>query len=470
MRLRPLLIALVVWTGCCCALTAGEPAPASATPASDTPASSIEAPRAIYFGVMGEVARPGVYAAPANLTLSALIKKAGGITPEANKSVRIFRGGLLAEQAFLGSGELPPLLANDLIVVGTCALSRPKPAGTELVTEKSSRPNMPPATAAVQVAFLNLLDRPVIVKMSADQARLPQIVELLGQPAECATKIRVFAPLGAGPHETDSGEQTKHPLESGTVLVFSKAVIAREALPPLPEPIVEVAPLPSPKPIVRAENVVPSGLTPGPVLEPPKESSHAVANNATSLSVAAKEASRSSREPTASPSTVGPVTTAQLPTNIDAHEPVVVDGDHAKPEIAPHVESEPMLCPLFQQNGMSRAGSAPLLRATRDSRAARMMMLMTAMSALAGIAMLLTFASIAQRWMSANRAKWKRRIAGASSDGSCGDQSTGVPAPPGPIDLSGVGRPIRIDAGRPMTRLSVDLAAIERNPSSASAA
>lgn len=384
--------------------------------------------------------------------------------------MRIFRGGMLAEQVFLGSGELPPLLANDLIVVGTSASSRPKPAGRELLTEKSDRANVSPATTAVQVAFLNLLDRPVIVKMSADQAKLPQIIELLGQPAASAAKIRVFAPLGAGLLAANADEQAKRALDSGTVLVFSAASLSRESLPPLPEPIAEAAPLPSPKPIVRAENVVPSEATPGPVLEPPKEPSHAVADKATSVSAAAKETNRASSEPMAVPPAVGPETPTQLPTKIDTREPVVVDGDHPKPEIAPHVESEPTPRPLFRPNGMRRAGSGPLLRAKRDSRTARMMMLVTAISALAGIAMLLTFASIAQRWMSANRAKWKQRMAGMNSNGSCQDRYTGVPAPPPPAELSGVGRPIRIDAGRPRSRLSVDLAAIERNPPTASAA
>ena len=83
------------------------------------------------------------------------------------------------------------------------------------------------------------------------------------------------------------------------------------------------------------------------------------------------------------------------------------------------------------------------------------------MSAVAGLAMLLTFASIAQRWMGSDKLPLRRSGAG-SSDSSPAALSAGVPAPPLPAGPSGVGRPIRIDAGRATTRLSIDLAVIER--------
>ncbi len=129
MRLWPLVIALVVWTASLSASNAAETSSGSSVPVASHPDSSHtesshtgpspkDSARPIYFGVMGEVAHPGAYAAPAVWTLTELIKKAGGITPQANKTIRIFRGGVLTEQVFLGSGEAPSLLPNDLIVVG----------------------------------------------------------------------------------------------------------------------------------------------------------------------------------------------------------------------------------------------------------------------------------------------------------------------------------------------------------------
>ena len=84
---------------------------------------------------------------------------------------------------------------------------------------------------------------------------------------------------------------------------------------------------------------------------------------------------------------------------------------------------------------------------------------MAVMSAVAGLAMLLTFISIAQRWLASGKlpfGRQERKAPGVS--GLAG--SAGIPAPSVPAGL--IRRPIRIDAGQPITRLSVDLAAIER--------
>src|SRR5579863_614674 len=123
-------------------------------------------PSECYFGVMGEVGRPGVYETRGDLTLVELIKRAGGITRDAEPAARVFRRGRLAEQVFLGSDGSTRLLAGDLVVVER--------------RESSPRAILPPTMPAVQLAFLNLIDRPVVVKMSSDRATLAQIVAALG--------------------------------------------------------------------------------------------------------------------------------------------------------------------------------------------------------------------------------------------------------------------------------------------------
>jgi hypothetical protein len=451
MRLWPLVIALVVWTASLSASNAAEMSSGSSVPVASHPDSSHTGPspkdsaRAIYFGVMGEVAHPGAYAAAAVWTLTELIKKAGGITLQANKTVRIFRGGVLTEQVFLGSGEAPSLLPNDLIVVGDSGSSAAPTTSTDVNQGSSEQA----AISAVQVAFINLIDRPVIVKMPSDKATLARIVELLGQPAESAANIRIFAPLGAGPRDSDSLEQATRPLDSGTVLVFSAPSIRRETLPAFPEPI------------AKASSNSPVALSPRPPDSKPADSSRSDRNQANTLP------GDSQGEGPSRPLTV----TVERPI-APAADPSLIDRGGQPSDIVPHSSSEFASRPSVQTAGAVEAGMIePALAHTprephRESRAGRMVALMAVMSAVAGLAMLLTFASIVQRWMESGKLPFRRVSGTTPSRSSNVSASTGVPMPPVPASLAG--RPIRIDAGQPITRLSVDLAAIERAPHSAS--
>jgi hypothetical protein len=74
--------------------------------------------------------------------------------------------------------------------------------------------------------------------------------------------------------------------------------------------------------------------------------------------------------------------------------------------------------------------------------------------------MLLTIISIVQRWLQSGKPPFQGLWNGSSSSGS---QSTMAVIPIPPVSPGNLARrPLRIDAGQPITRLSVDLAAIER--------
>jgi hypothetical protein len=387
MRLRLLLIALVVWTASVGASAAAEPPAGLIVPASAPSAST----RPIYFGAMGEVARPGVYTATADWTLTELIKRAGGITPEANKTVRVFRGGLLAEQLFLGSGEAPTLLPNDVIVVGGGGSTERTPR----VAEASRQPNSQLAVSAIQIAFLNLIERPVVVKMSRDQATLARIVELLGQPADCMAEVRVFAPLGAGPASSDANGEANRPLDSGTVLCFSLSSIHPGRLPALPEPVTEASPSAAEPATLRG---VSSG-NPASAQILPKEPTNAPQPQPAVRGVAA--VATSSAPPVVSNDAHPahqPEMTAELPIGPETADHFTIDQGARPPDISPHSESEYTHRPIAQSGGtIPTALNQPAFgRPANESHAARMVALMAAMSAVAGLAMLLTFASIAR--------------------------------------------------------------------------
>jgi SLBB domain len=439
MRLR-LLTALVVWMASLSASIAAETPSGPALSAPPRVSSTGGSPRPFYFGVMGEVARPGTYSARGVWTLAELIKKAGGVTPQANKTVRIFRGGVLIEQVFLGTGESPPLSPNDLIVVGTT-----NPASPHIAPAEPDQDSDAPVVSAVQLAFVNLLDRPVIVKMPSEQATLPRIVDALGQPAECAANLRVFPPLGGSPRESESADEKPRPLESGTVLVFPAASIHADALPVFPTPIAE-RPRPAATAAVKTASADPSSQEPPPFKPSVSEAKTAESEHAKSV----------------------PATPAAAPVTVS--QPATVPISRT-PDIMPHVdvgpppESAVALAAPENQVPVNQVGvPQPVLIRSQmqppaEPHAAGTVLVMAVMSAVAGLAMLLTFISIGQRWLASGKLPFGRQEQRAPGVPSL-TGSDGLPVPSVPAGL--IRRPIRIDAGQPITRLSVDLAAIER--------
>lgn len=433
MRLRPLVIALAGWTAIhglsIAAETPSQPPgkAASGAPAGAQPENS-DPLRTIYYAVMGEVAHPGTYQASASWTLAELVKQAGGITLRGDRAVRLFRGGVLTEQVYLGSGTDPSLLPGDLVVVG----ARKGPHIVAAIQAGQSA-NETETLFAVQLAFVNLIERPVIVKMPSDQATLPRIVELLGQSSDCLSKIRVFNPRGAAPGESEMSDQMARTLESGTVLVFPSSSIRTASLPALPPAI-------------------------------------AVTSASVSKAVAAKLPEFKSTE--ANP----PVQTGAVIPPLQHKVHLTIENDDvpqpSEPrtaqlkEIAPRVALESSLRPF--------GPSAPPVEvavyrptfvadqsdASPDRHPGRTVAIMAAMSAIAGAAMLLTIISIVQRWLNSGKAPFERIWSRNSKPTT---QSTTAVIPIPPISTGSIARrPIRIDAGQPITRLSVDLAAIER--------
>ena len=373
-------------------------------------------------------ARPGTYEAPESWTLGELVKKAGGVTPRANRTVRIFRGGVLTEQVYLGSGVDPALLPGDLVVIGLSRSETPRIAPND-----PRRAANETATAfAVQIAFVNLIERPVIVKMPADQATVSRIIELLGQSSDLASKIRIFNSLGVGSSESESDEQTTRPLESGTVLVFPASSIRAASLPALPATI-RIVPPASPQVVaMRLPEFKPTE---------PKPPERNVAD------------ARQLRH--------------QVHLTIEDEESPRSLETGAKPssDTSPNADAEPGLHPSVQKGTAfegvvvrpwfaAQEGEAPT-----DTHPGRTVAVMAAMSAVAGAAMLLTIISIVQRRLQSGKPPFHKLL---NRIGNSARSSTAVISIP-PITTGNIARrPIRIDAGQPITRLSVDLAAIER--------
>ena len=192
----------------------------------------------IQIGILGEVAKPGVYHVDAgSLSVQSLVRRAGGLTDDASMSIRIVRQERVAQSLFFSHQADSQLMPGDVLVVE----SKRALAAVSKVMEAELRAN-PVHTAAassadpvgVQVAFLNVLDSPVVVKLHAEDAQIEHVVQMLGQPIELAGSVRVLGPERI-PSTTPQRTSGIPRLSDGAVLIFPRGSINRSKLPTLPK-------------------------------------------------------------------------------------------------------------------------------------------------------------------------------------------------------------------------------------------
>ena len=189
--------------------------------------------------ILGEIATPGAYCLDArSLSVQTLVRRAGGVTEEASMAIRLIRHERVNQTLFLSPQSDTPLLPGDVLIVE----SKRATLGTSKVLNVGNPANGVRRVAAptgdaqgVQVAYLNVLDRPVVVKLRNEEARLDHIVQMLGQPVELAGSVQVLGPDRSS-HVTQLATASPR-LTDGTVLVFRKGSINRNKLPAtLPKP------------------------------------------------------------------------------------------------------------------------------------------------------------------------------------------------------------------------------------------
>ena len=187
------------------------------------------------FAIIGRVARPGVYQAPLSEPyLVDLVENAGGFSADANGYLRIIRHGLSGVEAIYAKGRDFQLRRGDVVVAvrKTELAIRPRSVRQSSATMNDVAGNVPSSTH-VQLAFVNLTDRPIVLRMRRENATVGRILELLGHSPKLAQTVRVIAPVETA-HFTLASQQ----LVSESVLVFDRAVIRQDRLPDLPTGIV----------------------------------------------------------------------------------------------------------------------------------------------------------------------------------------------------------------------------------------
>lgn len=187
-----------------------------------------------YYTVVGNVDRSGVYISDATtLSVSTLIKAAGGLPDNSAVPMRILSGNRPPVQLFVGADATDVVRQNEILVVG----------GTPPASQTGETRQLVP------VVCLGLLpERPVVLPLIPEIANVPALVQNLMQSSEIIPGIRRIDPAGG-----NGGSA----LQRGSVLIFDHATIdelrlrsARE----LPPAVSLKVALEATTPLTQAEN------------------------------------------------------------------------------------------------------------------------------------------------------------------------------------------------------------------------
>ena len=205
----------------------GSPQAVSANRTQSKVSWAVDTTQQPYVGLLGQVTRPGVYEIEnRGAKLGDLLKEIGGLARDASGQFRIIRNGRPGQMTSYAGAAQFELMAGDLVIADAQYSS---PAIGSL-----SRPNSKSeSSTAIQTGFVNLVDRPVVLKLRREHASLNEILALMRQDESLASKIQIIAP----PNQRSAGQtRPETPLPSETVLVFPPNSVRAARLAPLPEP------------------------------------------------------------------------------------------------------------------------------------------------------------------------------------------------------------------------------------------
>jgi hypothetical protein len=248
-----------------------------------------------YVGLLGQVTRPGVYEIEnRGVRLGDLIKGIGGLARDASGQFRIIRNGQSGQMVSDAVAARFELMPGDLVIADAQFSS----AGN------STNPNQVSSTA-VQIGFVNLIDRPVVLKLKREQSSLIEILTLMRQDEGLASQIKIIAP----PNQQSAGRaMPETPLPSETVLIFPPNGVRAARLAPLPEPfkLKRDDDEESARPSAPRANISPD-VTQSPRTEPPHTQPSVVAwQDSQPLTQAARAVSQANDEPIADKAEVPP--------------------------------------------------------------------------------------------------------------------------------------------------------------------
>lgn len=224
-------------------------------------AQPISQPRktAAYVAVIGHVREPGVYELdPAQRQLDRMLTTAGGLDPQASGSIRVVSEGRPGGQVFVDAKRprsSQELSAGDVLVVegfNSRLPHTPRSAAEARAMIEHRR------SALMQIAIVNLIDRPVVLPVWEGRATTRQLLSTLGQPPELISNADVVSVPTAALQRRLNGQQLiDQMLLPGDVIVLPAGMSRPESVPfklPLPKNQLH----PDPEPV--AEHQVPAPL------------------------------------------------------------------------------------------------------------------------------------------------------------------------------------------------------------------
>lgn len=207
-------------------------------------------------GLMGQVARPGAYELPSEpLRLGELIERIGGLAKHAGGQFRVVRNGRPSQTLSYYAAAQFELQPGDLVIADSGASHH---WGESRDRDSSASTRSSSSAGAVQIGFVNLLDRPVVLKLRSELATVAAILDVMRQDAALASRVKVLLPSGRQSSDTQHPDA---PLPSESVLIFPPNSVAAGRLAALPEPLkLDGNPPESSSP--PAENNAPGNISP----------------------------------------------------------------------------------------------------------------------------------------------------------------------------------------------------------------
>ncbi|QDT81368.1 hypothetical protein Mal35_48490 [Gimesia maris] len=192
-------------------------------------------------GLLGEFNRCAAYElSNQELRLSEVVSGAGGLTPDFSGVIRVIRGGRSSQDLFFNPDVDFPLMHGDVLIAlkssaNVMNVSFSTSAQTAQL-QKSSNSEL------IQIAILNLLDRPVIFGVRPEMADLAGILKCLRQPLEqyanLAESIKIIPPYRSRGNSDFKSRKLTSRFTSGTVIVLNSPQVLNLSMVPhsLPAP------------------------------------------------------------------------------------------------------------------------------------------------------------------------------------------------------------------------------------------
>ena len=196
----------------------------------------------LYVAIMGEVDTPGTYCLNSTgLTIQRMIESAQGFTQDASMAVRIIRSGRYRQTEIFSEKNDSHLMPGDLLIVettrtatveGASRAADSRDAQTIHADYQRGTPRV-----GIQIALINLVDYPLVLRLRPEQANASRLIQSLGQPTSLLARSRIITPDVPGRKTSDLAKQSPR-LENGTVIVFEPGGVNRDRLPvTLPRPL-----------------------------------------------------------------------------------------------------------------------------------------------------------------------------------------------------------------------------------------